>query len=85
MFYIYLWVYTFFIVIVWGFLSVIVVHSYKFKNFNSRISFFIKLLFGFFWVLTIIWYTIIFYNMNNLGKSIEINLNSNHITTEKSY
>jgi len=45
MFYLYLGIYTFSIMIIWGIYAVITIHSIKFKNFSSHIGLFIKLLF----------------------------------------
>jgi drug/metabolite transporter (DMT)-like permease len=85
MFYIYLGVFTFFIMIIWGILAIITIHSYKFKNFNPKITLFIKMLFWIFFILTIIGYILIFYNMELFSKKIEINVEKNHIQKEVSY
>lgn len=85
MFYIYLGIYTFFLMIIWGVLGIITIHSFKFKNFNPRITLFIKLLFWIFFILTIIGYVIIFYNMELFSKKIEIKVEKNRIIPEESY
>jgi hypothetical protein len=85
MFYIYLWIYTFSVMIIWWVYAIITIHSLKFKNFSPNISLFIKLLFWLFAIMTIIGYILIFYNSDILGKKIEVNVVKNHIIKETSY
>ena len=35
---IFLWLYTFFLIIIWGFFIIAKVHAYKFKDFSERIA-----------------------------------------------
>jgi hypothetical protein len=85
MFYIYLWIYTFSVMIIWWVYAIITIHSLKFKNFSQNISLFIKLLFWFFAIMTIIGYILIFYNSDILDKKAEVNVVKNHIIKETSY
>ncbi len=85
MFYLYLGVYTFFVMIIWWIYAVIAIHSFKFKNFSPHISLFIKLLFWLFTIMTIIGYILIFYNSDILNKKIEITITKNRIAKEVSY
>ncbi len=85
MFYIYLGIFTFFIMIIWWILAIITIHSLKFRNFNPKISFFLKLLFWIFIALTIIGYIIIFYNTDVFSKKIELKIEKNSIDNEVSY
>ncbi len=85
MFYFYLGIYTFSIMIIWWIYAVITIHSLKFKNFSTKISLFIKLLFWLFAIMTIIGYILIFYNFDILNKKVEVNVMKNHIIKETSY
>ena len=85
MFYLYLGVYTLFIMIIWWVLAIITIHSFKFRNFNPKINFFIRLLFWIFIILTIIWYIIIFVNSEAFSKKIELKVEKNTIQDEVSY
>lgn len=60
MFSVYIWLYTFFIIIAWWFFIVTKVHVYKFKNFSNYISKVIPLVAIFMLILTILGYILIF-------------------------
>ncbi len=85
MFYLYFWLYTLFVLIIWGFFVVLKIHSFKFKNFNTNIVLVIKLIMVFFIILTITWYILIFVNSWSLDKKVEINLSWDTIIKEISY
>lgn len=85
MFYIYLWVYTLFLVIIWGVLGIITIHSFKFRNFNPKITFFIKLLFLVFITLSVIGYVILIYNNDVFSKKIDVKIEENRIMKDVSY
>jgi hypothetical protein len=64
-FWIYFWIYTFSMVVIWGFFVIAKIHSLKFKNYQPKI---VKLT----WIinivmitLTILWYLFIFILTNN--------------------
>jgi len=52
--------YTFFLVIIWGFFIVSKIHAYKFKNFSTNIEKITNLLFTTLLLLSILGYIIIF-------------------------
>lgn len=85
MFYLYLGLYTIFIIVIWGFFAVARIHSYKFKSFSSHITIVVRLLFILLVSLTIIWYLIIFSMSGAVSKKIEINTDVNDIIDEQSY
>lgn len=60
MFSVYIWLYTFFVVIAWWFFIVTKVHVYKFKNFSNYIGKVVPLIAIFMLILTIVGYIIIF-------------------------
>lgn len=66
-------------------LAIITMHSFKFVNFNPKISLFIKMLFWIFFILTIIGYILIFYNMDVFSKKIEVKVEKNRIIKEQTY
>lgn len=85
MFYLYLGLYTLFIIVIWGFFAVARIHSYKFKSFSHHIAIVTRFLFFTLLTLTIIWYIIIFSVWNVVSKKIEINANTDNIIEEQSY
>lgn len=60
MFWIVLWIYTFFVVIVWALFILIRIHSLKFKNFQTKIVRNIRLLCFSLTFLTVLWYILVF-------------------------
>lgn len=85
MIYLYLWIYTLFLVIIWGFFAIVRIHSYKFKNFNSKIVLILRTFMTLFIILSILWYVLIFFNSSELDKKVEINTSWTNIIKEVSY
>nr|MDD3720306.1 hypothetical protein [Candidatus Gracilibacteria bacterium] len=85
MFYLYLGIYTLFIIIIWGFFAVARIHSYKFKSFSHHITIVTRFLFFTLLALTIIGYIVIFSVGDIVSKKIEINVGTNNIIDEESY
>ncbi len=64
-FWIYFWIYTFIIIIIWAFFIIAKIHSLKFKNYQPKIEDFSKIITIVLAVLSIIWYIAIFIYTNN--------------------
>lgn len=62
MLFVYLGIYTFFLVFVWGLFFISRLHSYKFKNFSNHIVKVTNTLFVFLLILSIVGYIFIFMN-----------------------
>ncbi len=82
--FVYLGVYTIFVVMIWWFFAVARIHAYKFKNFSSHIPKVTTILFFILLVLTILWYLIIF-SLWDYQRKIEINTNIPNLIDEESY
>ncbi len=70
--FIYLWVYTLLLVILWWFFIIAKLHAYKFKNFSDRIEKVTKFLLFIMVLLSLLWYfTIIYSSINTENISYE--------------
>jgi hypothetical protein len=75
-FWIYFWIYTFSMVIIWGFFTIAKIHSLKFKNYQPKIVYLTKIINIVIIILTILWYIFIFvyswwkntYTLENINK-----------------
>lgn len=76
MFLVYIWLYTLFLVIVWGFFIVTKIHAYKFKNFSNYMTKVFPLIFIVMLSLSIIWYIIIFIS-NTWNSTYKIDTKAN--------
>lgn len=85
MFYLYLWVYTIFVIVIWGFYAVARIHAYKFKSFSSHITFVIRTLFVILTILTVLWYIVVFSTWGMLNRTAEVDITTNDIIEEQSY
>ncbi len=85
MFYLYLGVYTIFVIVIWWFYAVARIHAYKFKSFSSHITIVIRSLFVILTTLTILWYIIIFSTWDIIGKKVKLDIKTNKILEEQSY
>lgn len=61
---IFLWLYTFFLIIIWGFFIIAKVHAYKFKDFSERIESVTKIMLILMIILSLSWYALIIYMWN---------------------
>lgn len=69
MFWIYIWLYTLFISIIWWFFIVIKVHAIKFENFQSKIRKVLRLMSFTLVSLTVLWFLTIYVMTNNENTS----------------
>jgi len=75
-FWIYFWIYTFSMVVIWGFFIIAKIHSLKFKNYQSKIVDLTRIVNIIMIILTILWYIFIFiyswwedtYTLENINK-----------------
>lgn len=78
MFSVYIWLYTFFLVIAWWFFIVTKIHVYKFKNFSNYITKVIPFLWTMLIILSILGYIIIFiYNPGTSTYKVNTKNNTN--------
>lgn len=63
--FIYLWIYTLLLVILWWFFIIAKLHAYKFKNFSHRIENVTKFLLFIMVLLSLLWYFTILYSSVN--------------------
>lgn len=79
--FIYLWVYTLLLVILWWFFIIAKLHAYKFKNFSNKIESITKILLFSMFFLSLLWYFVIIYSWikseNNSYEKIDFIFNSN--------
>lgn len=61
MFTILIWIYIFFLAFIWWFFILTKINAYKFKTLNSNIEKITKFFFVFLSILTIIWFILIYY------------------------
>jgi hypothetical protein len=64
-----LWIYTLFLVFIWGFFIITKIHAYKFKNFSYHIETVTKFLFVTLIILSLLWYGIIIYYLKWSGNN----------------
>lgn len=77
MLFVYIWLYTFVLAIVWAFFIVTKMHSYKFKNFSNNIRKVTTVLFLVLLILSILWYVLIFF-LDGVGSNTsKIDIDSN--------
>ena len=69
MLFVYLWIYTFVLTLIWGLFFISRIHSYKFKNFSHNIVKVTNVLFVFLVTLTILWYVSIILQYDWQGQS----------------
>jgi len=78
-----LWVYTIWIALIWWFFIVAKLHAYKFKNFSNYIVPFTNTLFVILWILTIVWYALVFtYDEKNSSTPYSNNSGSNNSSVD---
>ena len=75
-FWIYFWVYTFSLVVIWGFFIVAKIHFMKFKNYQPSIESLTNVLRITFIVLSLLWYILIFFgtpkiSTYNINKTVK--------------
>jgi hypothetical protein len=59
-FWIYFWIYTFSMIVIWGFFIISEIHSLKFKNYQPKIVTLTRIVNIVMVILTILWYVFIF-------------------------
>lgn len=60
MFWIILWIYTFFVLVVWALFILVRIHALKFNSFQTKISINLKILCVLLIILTFLWYVFVF-------------------------
>ncbi len=68
---VYIWLYTLFLVWIWGFFIIAKIHAFKFKNFSNHITKITNSLFVLLVLLSVFWYGVILFS-SNLDNSVEI-------------
>lgn len=70
--FVYIWLYTFVLAILWGFFIILKMHAYKFKNFSNNITKITNILLIFLWILSLIWYILIFFLDTNDSNTVKV-------------
>jgi len=78
MLFVYIWLYTFVLAIVWWFFIVTKMHSYKFKNFSNNITKVTTVLFLVLASLSILWYILIFFLDGGGSNTSKIDISSDY-------
>jgi len=68
---VYIWLYTLFLIFIWGFFIIARIHAYKFKNFSNNIVRVTNALFVLLVLLSFAWYWIILFS-SDLDNSVHI-------------
>lgn len=74
---IFLWLYTIFLVVIWGFFIIAKIHAYKFINFSNYIEVVTRTLLVLLLILSALWYALIFY-MHTWWRTINLGTNINN-------
>jgi len=75
---VYIWLYTFILVVAWALFIVAKLHSYKFKNFSTDIEKVTTTLFIFLLSISILWYILIFFLGWNVNNSASVDTSTNY-------
>ena len=68
-FWIYFWIYSFSLIVIWAFFIIAKIHSLKFKNYQPKIAWYTKIITILLSILTILWYILIFFNTWSVNTS----------------
>ena len=72
-FWIYFWIYSFSVVVIWAFFIIAKIHSLKFKNYQPKIILHTNIITILLSVLTVLWYIVIFF-MSDSSSNHEVKI-----------
>lgn len=81
----YIWIFTLFLIFIWGFFIVAKLHAYKFKNFSEHIWKVTNLLMYLLILLSILWYIVIIFSFSSSKNTNVYDNNSNKYIEETNY
>ena len=76
--FVYIWLYTFILAVVWGFFVVLKMHAYKFKNFSKNITRMTNILLIFLIILSLVWYVLVYFIWSWEGWNYEVDRSSSY-------